>query len=59
MKKNPVYRPGVRKGEKRSKKIFDGGIRLVLQKTNVFIILNIYRYMHVKMISANIETSIK
>jgi len=31
-KKNPVYRPWIGKDEKRPKKFFDSGIRLVLEK---------------------------
>jgi hypothetical protein len=36
------------------KKFFDGGIRLVLVRKVFFIIINIYRFMHVHMHSSNI-----
>jgi len=59
VKKNPVYRSGGREAEKRSKKSIDEGDQISFGTKYFFIIINIYRYIHVKMISAKIETSIK
>ena len=53
--KNPVYRTRGIRVKKGQKKFVDGGIRLVLERKNFFIIVNIYRYMHVQMHYLNIQ----
>jgi len=44
VKKNPVYQPGGKEGKKGLKKLFDGGIRLVLDRS---VFLSFFEYIQI------------
>jgi len=58
-KKIPYIDLGGWRVKKGLKKVFDGEDQISFGWKNFFIIINIYRYNHVKIISANIESSMK